>query len=60
MLDRCQGITRCPSAFIVQPTYFRGGYEGCVSFFLCGRDVLCPLTHPLIVVSLLEPLESVQ
>lgn len=29
-------------------------------FFLCGWDVLSPLSHPLIVVSLLEPLESVQ
>lgn len=60
MLSRCQSITRSPSALIVQLAYFRREYEGCVPFLLCDWDVLCPLTHSLIVVSLLEPLESVQ
>lgn len=60
MLDRWQGITQSLSALIVQLAYFRGVWGGWVSFFLGGWDALCPLTHPLMVVSLLEPLESVQ
>lgn len=47
MLDRCQGITRSPSAFIVQPTYFRGVMRDvCLFFFAVG--MFCAPLHTLL------------